>query len=264
MTVTELSTMLLNGLYRVFLTNFSQTDDVSAKIKPEYMTTVLIANSLVERYGGIGSSIQVRMEDATHKILGASIGFPRRTGWHKEISRPGRVDVVLYVSDGVPRPVVLIEAKRFVRTYSAIEKDTKRLIEFLQTTNENNESTIAACASTFFLLEERNLTVASQRKLCETRLRTMLTELMKIVPSGLQVEVRYRTLLAPLYKTVDEAMMLDENGQRKYAVDAPISIFGIVIIIYREDRNSFLSAIKAMDDASPLEDHGNRRIDLLM
>ena len=245
MTIGELVEALFAGLNRTFITNFAHGDDPTAKIRPEYLSTVLIASALAEQYCGTSTQAEVRMEVPTTKVLGTSIVFPRHKGWRNVITREGKVDVVMCAKkSGTARPIVLVEAKRYAVGYSTIADDIKRLAEFLMADNKNGEGTVAIGTSTFFWREARSTTKNGQHGKFLKSFKKIEMKVKKNVPADLDVEVFYRCLFTSAYETHEEAYATNADGQPNCEAEEPISIFSGIVILRRKKREEWLDKLK--------------------
>lgn len=111
------------------------------RIKPEYLLTVSVADSLTNGFENIcGLDLEVKLEEPTRAIcadlLLNAVGFNAyfKSPKHK-VSRKGKVDI--YVKHDTRSWV--IELKGFDPSVTEINKEIIRLLEFLAANNGNNK-----------------------------------------------------------------------------------------------------------------------------
>src|SRR5690242_21801449 len=86
-------------------------DDPFALIRPEYLTTVIMVQQLLSNASESG--LKVRLEVSTYQVLSKVFGMHRSGTSFSQISRPGKIDVVL-ASGPAEKPIVLIENKNLI------------------------------------------------------------------------------------------------------------------------------------------------------
>lgn len=250
MHIQEIAGVLKEGLSRAWHTNFAQGGIADAPIRPEYLVSVLLASAFVDHLDAPRSAI-VKLEVSTNEVAGAAIGYNRTAGQMGSISRPGKVDVVVGVPlNGVSRPVILVEAKRYITGFSGISEDVDRLLEFLLLSDDGGASSIVAGASAF-LLVERHLTRDDQHEAIKARLQKIGKEGKSAASAkGVETSCFYHILHEQNYPDEAAANMPDGEGRPAILSDEPVMIVGGMLLFHRADQEVKLEDISISGEAA--------------
>ena len=131
---------IIDGIKKGVTRHWGYTKNL-LRIKPEYLLTVSVADSLTNGFENIcGLDLKIKLEEPTRAIcadlLINAVGFNAyfKSPKHK-VSRKGKVDI--YVKHDTRSWV--IELKGFDPSVTEIDKEIIRLLEFLAANNGNNK-----------------------------------------------------------------------------------------------------------------------------
>ncbi len=131
---------IIDGIKRGVTRHWGYTKNL-LRIKPEYLLTVSVADSLTKGFENIcGLDLEIKLEEPTHAIcadlLVNAVGFNVYFKLLKhKVSRKGKVDI--YVKHDTRSWV--IELKGFNPSVTEIRKEIIRLLEFLAANKGNNK-----------------------------------------------------------------------------------------------------------------------------
>lgn len=236
----ELINILAKGMRGTFDLVHRLNDAPDQEIQPEYLKTVKIAETLSQ----VLSGVMIRLEQSTAEVVSRSV-LPPRTADALSISRPGKVDIVVYTEkQGFRRPVVIIENKRYVDGFYKIEDDVLRCLELLACENRKKEGSIAAASVTFLWRDQRGVTRQQQESAARRSLDKIEARLSKWVQEyGFTHRYERILLRASPFSTAQEAEAVGEEGEPAYIRDAPVTIYAVVWVTFRADRAAFLDAM---------------------
>lgn len=210
-------------------------DDPFASIRPEYLTTVVMAQKLLD--DASGSGLQVRLEVSTYQLLAQIFGMHRSGASFSQISRPGKIDLVL-VHGPTQKPIVLIENKNRIAGYSDIEDDVVRNKEFLLASDGKGVGCVVAAITTFYWLQKSGMTVEDHDRKSNRSFERIRTSIAKCVAgTSIQYSVSREELNGNAFATSAEAEEIDEEtGQRAGDMNSSESLYGGVVALWRADR----------------------------
>lgn len=141
----EFEKLIFEGLRKSYLDAYSFTGQINSVIRPEYLITVNIAqsiDSINKRNKDFGSPLIIKLEEPTYRFAMACVPLfsdPNSLfnndirGVHDSEERPGRVDLAIYEhTDNTfdKKPYAVIEVKGFVNNVAIVKKDLERNLEF--------------------------------------------------------------------------------------------------------------------------------------
>lgn len=144
--------------------------------------------------------------------------------------------VVGFNENGVDRPVILVELKRYIKGFGSISHDVARLLEFLELYNPAVQSTIAIGASAFLYRTDRRNTRIKQHNDVKKKLTAVLRKARAKAPSTITTQLYYRILHTSAFANEAEAARLVEDGRPAREETAPITIAAGMLLFHHPDR----------------------------
>ncbi len=231
-------------IQKAFFANLIMNDDPAADIKPEYLTTVSICLNYSEIISTEKSSHVIRMEEPTASVLGSSALPPRTNNFSDLVTRPGQIDIVLYKrSNSFDRPIIIIETKKYISGFSGIKDDIIRNNEFLVAENLNNCGSIAIAISTFYWHEARGVTASEHENKSKKSFENIEKKIKSVASNNIDIELIRLEVYSSAFKTEEEANETDEYGQPAYLSEEPLTIYGGIVMLSRDDRSKWLNDI---------------------
>jgi hypothetical protein len=239
---TDLIREIERGLYKSWLMAFQTNDTPYVSMKPEYLTTIILGQSLSEWLSKVYTSTKyrVRFEERTKDV--ATRAFPcmplpyKPRNVHgrakKDSGEEGSVDLVIYREVSFfPETLAVFEIKNFDQADALLDKDLARNMEFMELSDPQKQNQIQFGVLTFFMLDKSSRV----KEQASEFLRQKTSEYQKLIApytrNGIHASLKIETLTNyPKFSNADP-LTSDENGQPAVETEETHHIaYGVVLL----------------------------------
>jgi hypothetical protein len=230
------------GLYKSWLLAFQTNDTPYVSMKPEYMTTIMLGQSLSEWLSKdhSGARCRVRFEEQTKDV--ATRAFPCmplpykpknvRGRAKKDSGEEGAVDLVIYrESSFFPETIAVFEVKNFDQSDALLDKDLVRNMEFMELSDPQKQNQIAFGVLTFFLLDKSSRVQEQASEFLRRKTSEYQPLIAPYTRSGILASLQIKTLANYSSLSSADALTPDENGQPTVETEENYHIaYGLVLL----------------------------------
>jgi hypothetical protein len=242
LTKTDLIDQIEKGLSKAWLLAFQTNDTPYVSMKPEYLTTVMLGQSISDwlSQDHSGAKCRVRFEERTKDV--ATRAFPcmpppyKPRNVHgrakKDGGEEGSVDLVIYREVSFfPETIAVFEIKNFDQADILLDKDLARNVEFMELSDPKKKNQIQFGVLTFFLLDKNSMVKEEAREFLRRKNEEYQNLIAPYTRTGIQASLKIDTLANFPRLSSAEALVPDENGQPAVETEECHHIaYGVVVL----------------------------------
>lgn len=245
----EFERLIFEGMRNSYRNAFSFSGEITTTIKPEYLVTVNIAQSINEINKHNSNIIIIKLEESTWSFASSCVPLFSNPNslFNNHIremqdsqKRPGRVDIATYREVGSfdKRPFAVIEVKGFVKYVSTIYLDIIRNLEFFGISDKNTGSSRLEQSYMVFLHKHEGCIFERQKQDGILELKKTyeqyLLQLNSFIPKSLQWRIEADTIAKNLLD--DSTDISEEEGE--YRSQEAYHYIGVVIVLEKRENSN--------------------------